>query len=62
MVRLRGAVGARMPEDGTTPRPSVDVTAVGDTYDQALKRLQAEVPDGRLLLWVTRLDDDDSPT
>jgi len=51
-----------MPEDGTTPRPSVDVTAVGDTYDEALKRLQAEVPDGRLLLWITRLDDDDSPT
>ncbi len=58
-VRLVGAVGpAGLPEEEGQRRPSVEVSAVGSTYEEALARLRTDVPEGRLLLWIRRDDAD----
>lgn len=55
-IHLRGAVGDRLSEDDA-PRPSVEVHATGQTYEQAYAALQQEVPEGRLLLSIMRVED-----
>lgn len=55
-VHLRGAVGDRLAPDGLSPRPSVEVHASGATYAEALAALHQEVPEGRLLLTIMRID------